>query len=311
MSALAVILGAGPVGEAVGRLYLERGVKVRFVTRSGRAVMSGVETRAADAGDPDALTQATEGASIVVHAAGVPYQRWLSDFPAMQTAVLAAAQRHGAVAVFVENLYSYSADDMPLTEASPEEPKTKKGALRLSLSKQWMEAHAAGLVRAVSVRAGDYLGPGSTRSQNSPFGARFFPSLEAGKSVAFLGNPDALHSFTYLPDFARALVDVSLDSGAWGRAWIAPSLGPVSARRVAELFAAEAGRTVTVGAVPTFLLRLLGLFNPMLKEVPEMLYQFNRDFVVDSSAWTARFGWKATELAQAVKATWEAHRATR
>src|SRR6185369_8996830 len=108
----------------------------------------------------------------------------------------------------------------------------------------------------------------------------------------------AQHSFTYLPDFARALVDVSLDTGAWGRPWIAPSLGPSSARHIAGLFAAEAGTTVKVGGLPRFLLQVLGLFSPFMRELPEVLYQVERDFVVDTSAWTKRFGWKATPLDQ-------------
>jgi nucleoside-diphosphate-sugar epimerase len=177
----------------------------------------------------------------------------------------------------------------------------------LALSRQWLDAHAAGKVRAVAVRASDYFGPGATRSPNSHFGARFFPSFEAGKPVAFLGNPDARHSFTYLPDYARALIDVATDSGAWGRVWLAPSVLPTTARAVAERFAHEAGRSVRVGRLPAALVRLLGWFNPMIKEVVEMLYQFEKEFTVDASTFENRFGWKATTLEQAVRETWAAH----
>jgi len=301
---LVVILGAGPVGQTAARMYKERGLAVRFVTRSGKP-MPEAETVAADIADADALTSAAEGASILLHAAGVPYHRWFAEFPLMQSAVLSAAERLGAVAVFAENLYSYAADTMPMTETSEEKPATKKGALRLKLSQQWLAAPASGRVRAVSVRASDYWGPGATDSPNSHFGARFFPGFEAGKPVAFLGNPDALHSFAYLPDFARALVDASLDEGSWGRPWIAPAMGPTTSRRVAELFAAEAGLKVKVQALPPFLLKVLGLFHPLVREVSEMLYQFEKEFVVDTSAWTARFGWKATPLDVAVRETWE------
>ena len=303
---LAVILGAGPVGRAVGRIFQERGVPVRFVTRSGKPV-DGFETRTADVRDAGAVTAAAQGATVLVHAVGVPYQDWATEFPPMQKAVLAAAAKTGAVAVFVENLYSYTADAMPLREASVEVPPTRKGALRLALSQEWLAAHQAGRVKAVAVRACDYLGPGATTSPNSHFGSRFFPGFEAGKSVAFLGNPDASHSFTYLPDYARALVDVALDPGSWGRVWLCPSLGPTTARTVAGLFAAEAAKSVKVGKLPGGMVKLLGLFNPMIREVAEMLYQFEKDFTVDSREFEARFGWKATDLKAAVKATWAAH----
>lgn len=302
---LAVILGAGPVGLAVGKLFLERGHSVRFVTRSGNPVtLAGTETRAADVRDPAALTAACHGASVLVHAVGVPYQDWSREFPSMQTSILAVARSTGAVVVFAENLYSYTADVMPLTEQSSEDPPTKKGALRLSLSHQWLEAHAAGKVKAVSVRASDYFGPGATQSPNSHFGARFFPGLVAGKPVSFLGNPDARHSYTYLPDYARALVDVALDPGAWGRVWVCPSLAPTTARTVAGLFASEAGKAVKVGRLPTPMVKLLGVFNPLIKEVVEMLYQFEREFTVDASAFEGRFAWRATDLNTAVKETW-------
>lgn len=306
---LAVVLGAGPVGLAVGKLFQEREYRVRYVTRSGRSeAREPAETWAADLRDRLAVAKATAGASVIVHAAGVPYQNWTRDFPLMQTAVLEAVPSE-AVLVLAENLYSFTADRMPLTEASSENPPTKKGALRLALSRQWLAAHAAGRVRAVSIRASDYFGPGASRSPNSHFGQRFFPAFEAGKPAAFLGNPDAPHSFTYLPDYARALVDAALDPSSWGRSWICPSIGPTSARAVADRFAVEAGTPVKVSRLPSAAVRLLGLFSPLIREVVEMLYQFEREFTVDASAFEGHFGWKATGLDQAVRETWAAHRA--
>ncbi len=309
---LAVILGAGPVGRATALVLLQRGHQVRFVTRTGEPiVLAGhpqpVPAVAADVRDAAALVEAAQGADILLHAVGVPYQKWAAELPALQNAVLEAAEKTGAVLVLVENLYSYTADQMPLTEASSERPPTRKGALRLALSQQWLRAHAEGRVKAVAVRASDYFGPGATRSPNSHFGARFFPGLEAGKSVAFLGSADAKHSYTYLPDFARALADVALAPDTWGKAWICPSLEVSTAREVTAHFAKVSGRTVKVGSLPAGLIRFLGLFDPLLKEVGEMLYQFDREFTVDATAFEQRFGWKATKLEAAAAETWKFH----
>ena len=307
--ALAVILGAGPVGVAVAHQFLDRGLAVRFVTRSGRRVeVPGTETVGADIRDRAALGAAAAGAQVLVHAVGIAYQDWARDLPPMHDAVLAAAEAAGAVAVFVENLYSYSEGASPLNEVSLEDPPTRKGALRKTLTHQWLKAHQEGRIRGVSVRASDYWGPGASRSPNSHFGSRFFPEFEAGKSVAFLGDPDAPHSYTYLPDFARALADVALDPGAWGQVWISPSLVPTTARTVARKFGETAGRTVKVGRLPRTLVRFLGLFNPLIREVVEMLYQFEKPFTVDASRFEHRFGWKATDLDTAVRQTWDAHR---
>jgi nucleoside-diphosphate-sugar epimerase len=312
---LAVILGAGPIGLATAAEFTRRGVAVRFVTRSGKPITldgasAPTETRQADASDATALTKAAEGATILVHAVGLPYPQWKEGLPPLQEAVLKAAEATGAVVVFVENLYSYATDKLPLTEASAEVPVSRKGALRWELSQQWLAAHKAGRVKAVSVRASDYFGPGATRSGNSHLGSRFFPAFEAGKAVAFLGSADARHCYTYLPDYARALVDVSLAPDSWGQVWICPSVGPTSAREMAESLATIAGKAVKVGTLPSFLLKLLGLFDPMIREVYEMLYQFDHDFTLDAAKFEARFGWKATPRDTALAATWKAHTGT-
>lgn len=306
--ALAVIVGAGPVGRAVGAEFRRRGVSVRFVTRTGTGP-EGFETRRAEASDGAALRAACEGATIVVNAVGVAYQRWAELLPPIQTAVLEAAGAHGAVAVFVDNLYSYDGSRMPLTEGTPQTPATRKGALRKQLEDQWKAAHRTGQVRAVAVQASDYFGPGATRADTSHLGSRFFPGFEAGRPVSFLGDPGQPHSMTYLPDFARALADVALSPDTWGRSWICPSVGPTTFRSLAEDLGRVAGKTVKVGTVPKAMLQVLGLFVPMMKEVVEMLYQFEKPFIVDSSAFEARFGWKATAQGEAVRATWEAHQA--
>ncbi|MEI8094624.1 MAG: NAD-dependent epimerase/dehydratase family protein [Spirochaetales bacterium] len=311
-TSLAVILGAGPVGLATAAEFQKRGVSVRFVTRSGKPVTlpgatQPIETRQADASDAVALARAAEGATILVHAVGLPYPQWAVGLPPLQDAVLQVAEKTGAVVVFVENLYSYDASTLPLTEKTAEVPPTRKGALRLKLSQQWLAQHQAGKVKAVSVRASDYFGPGATRSGNSHFGSRFFPGFEAGKSVAFLGSADAKHCYTYLPDYARALADVALTPDAWGQVWICPSVGPLTAREMTAQFCQVAQIAVKVGTLPKILLQGLGLFDAMIRELGEMLYQFDRPFTLDASAFEARFGWKATPVEVAVADTWKAH----
>jgi len=283
-------------------------VAVRFVTRTGTGP-AGFETRQADASDAPGLRAAAEGATILVNAVGAPYHRWAELLPPVQTAVLRAAEATGAVAVFVDNLYGYDGSRMPLTEKTPQTPATRKGALRKALEDQWKAAHRAGKAKAVAVQASDYFGPGATRADTSHLGSRFFPGFEAGKPVQFLGDPGQPHSITYLPDFARALANVALSPESWGQSWICPSVGPTTFRSLAEDLGRLAGKPVKVGSVPRAMLRVLGVFVPVMKEVVEMLYQFEKPFTVDSAAFEARFGWKATGQDEAVRATWEAHRA--
>lgn len=160
----------------------------------------------------------------------------------------------------------------------------------------------SGRIRAVEVRASDFFGPGVT--DGGHLAGRVVPSVLRGKSVQVLGDPDTPHSWTYVPDVARALVGVATDERAWGRAWHVPTAPPLSTRAMVTRLATEAGVTdVAVRRLPPVLLRAMGLVSPLLRELQEVRYQFDRPFVVDSSAYTARFGERATPVDEQVTAT--------
>lgn len=293
-----IVLGAGPVGRALVWALVERGHEPIVVTRSGTEV-DGAIARVGDLNDPRAAIASLSDATIVFSAAQPEYHRWTEEFPALQAAIIDGCMAAGAPLMVVENLYGYGRSEGPLTEDTPMRATTKKGKVRAALWKALKQASDSEMLQMAVVRASDFIGPGVT---GSAFGDRFFAPLANGKPARTIGDPGALHSVTFVPDLAASLVRLAEDTSAWGRAWHVPSAPAVTQRALADLAGAAAGRPATVKAAPVWMLRLLGLFVPPVRETIEMLYEFDEDFVLDSSAFTEHFGMEATPLDGAVAA---------
>jgi len=288
-----VVVGAGAVGRAVAGLLAADGERVVVVTRSGSGPSHPlVENVAADATDADRLTELATGAVALHNCASPQYHRWTTDWPPLAAAMLTAASRTGAVLATVSNLYGYGPCPMPMTEETPLAATSRKGQVRARMWQEALAAHWAGDVRVTEVRGSDYLGVGP----NSFMHDRAVPALLAGRTVRVLGDPDAPHTWTWVGDIARMLVVAARDERAWGRAWHVPSPEPVTSRQLVADLARTAGVVpVDVRSLPGGLLRVAGLFSPVLRELPEVAYQHDRPFVMDSSAAQATFGLAPSE----------------
>jgi nucleoside-diphosphate-sugar epimerase len=294
-----VVLGAGPVGRAIAAELVAAGQRPTVVTRSGTEV-PGAEARRADVTDPAALRRALDGADVVYQCAQPEYHRWAEEFPALQAGIVDAVAACGALLVVVENLYGYGDVRGPLTDNLPLRATTKKGAVRARMSLDLVEAHQAGRIRMVAARASDFFGP---HVGGSAFGERFVSQVRAGKKVDLLGDPDALHTITYVPDLAAAMVRLANEPDSWGRAWHVPNAPAVSQRELVDLAARAAGTSPGVRRVAKWQLRALGVFVAPMREMVEMAYEFEHDFVVDASEYIARFGDHSTDPATALATT--------
>ncbi len=298
-----VVLGTGPVGLAVADVLVAAGKRVRLVNRSGKAagVPAGVEVRAADVTDLAVARTLGEGAEVVFHCMNAPYDRWPLVFPALHAGAMEAAAGSGARLVVMENVYMYGpTGGKQLTEDLPSAATSRKGKLRGELAARVLQAHREGRVRATIGRASDFFGP---RVVDSAMGERVFPALLAGKAAQVLGNPDLPHTYSYIPDVARALVVLSERDEALGQVWHLPSPETVTTRRFVALIAAELGVQPKLQAVPKPLLWMLGLFNPIIRELQEMAYEFDEPFLLNDAKFRQAFGFESTPLAEALRAT--------
>jgi nucleoside-diphosphate-sugar epimerase len=300
-----VVLGAGPVGRAVVAALTSRGIEPAVVTRSGASV-PGAASRRADLADPVQADEAVAGAEVVFQCAQPAYHRWPEEFPQLQARAVAAATSAGALLVVAENLYGYGPGPGPahgtLTQDLPLTATTRKGMVRAQMWRDLEAAHQAGRLRVVAARASDFFGPGV---EDSAVGQRFFGPLARGKVVRVAGDPDRLHTYTYVPDFGEAMVRLSETPEAWGRAWHVPNAPTITTRTFAEQAAELAGTRPRLRGTPRWQLRLVGRFVPAVGEVVEMLYEFDEDFVVDHTPYAALLGDHATPLDEALAATLE------
>jgi nucleoside-diphosphate-sugar epimerase len=299
---LHVVYGTGAVGMAVMDTLVQNGRRVRMVNRSGRAsVPESVEVVGGDAADPTFTREASAGASVVYFALNPPYDKWPELFPPLQAGVLEGAASAGARLIAIENLYMYGlTGGRPLTEDLPYAPNTRKGTIRARMSEELMEAHTSGRVQVAIGRASDFFGP---RVIASAAGEQVFGRAVEGKSAQVAGDPNQPHTYTYAPDIGRGLVILGEREEALGQAWHLPSPETVTTRQFVEMIFEEVGKPARIQAAPKIVLRVMGLFNPGMREMIEMLYEFEEPFVVDHSKFEQAFGERATPLKEAIGET--------
>lgn len=299
---LHVIFGAGPVAMAIMEELKIQGKRIRMASRSGRiAAPEGIEVKAGDASDLETAGNLCEGAAVVYNCASPPYDKWPDCFPELQNGIMVGAANAGARLVSLENLYMYgSPRGKPVTEDFPYDALTRKGMVRARMAEELMTAHQSGRVRIVSARASDFFGP---RARLSAMGERVFKPALKGKKVQVLGNPDLAHTFTYVPDIGRALVILGQREEALGQVWHIPSPETGTTREFIEAVFAEAGHKPRIQAVPRFMVKAIGLFRPIMRELEEMLYLWEEPFVVDHAKYSAAFGLQPTPLKDAIKET--------
>ena len=301
---LHVIFGTGPVGQAVARELVKRGKTVKMVNRSGKrpgGVPDNVTVVAGDVFDVNVAKILAQGATHVYQCTNPPYDKWPEQFPALQANTLEAAANVGAKYIVMDNVYMYGdTNGRPITEDLPYNAHTKKGKVRAQMAKDVLAAHQAGKVRAAIARASDFYGPGVLESAA---GDRVFGFAVEDKAASTAGNLDAKHSYTYIDDIGQALVILGERDEALGQVWHVPNAEAATTRQFVNLIFEELKQPARMSAVSKLMMRLAGLFIPGARETVEMFYEFEKDFVVDSSKFTGTFGLQATSHREGVAAT--------
>jgi nucleoside-diphosphate-sugar epimerase len=295
---LHVIVGAGPVGASAAKLLAERGERVRLISRRGSGPEHpSIERVAADATQADRLSELAAGAAALYNCANPLYHRWLTDWPPLASALLAAAERSGAVLAVASNLYGYGPVDGPITDATPLAATHPKLRLRADMWREALARHQAGRLRVTEVRSSDYI------EANSILTFVLAKPVLAGKRAFVPGALDVPHSWTAIRDAARTLVTVAVDERACGKAWLVPTNPPLTVRALANRFASVVGAPAPkLSTLPYPVLWAAGLFVPLVRELRTTHYQFVRPFVLESSLTEKTFGLAPTDLDVALRA---------
>jgi nucleoside-diphosphate-sugar epimerase len=302
--ALHVVFGAGQVGSRVARALAARGEPVRVVRRSDREVGDGIEVVAGDARDPAFVRRVTADAAVIYHCIN-PQQytakAWREEFPRVGAALIDAAIASDARLVCLDNLYAYGPRPDALTEDTDLRPVGPKCEVRAEWAATLESARRERGLRYVVGRAGDFFGPGAEQAVLS---AEVIRQLRAGSTTWLLGDPAAVHAFSYVPDVVEGLIALGRAPAdqVEGRIFHLPVIqvppGELHQRLSAAL--GVKGRYRSAGRTT---LRLLSPFVPIFRELPETLYQWDRPFLVDDSRFRRAFPGIGTPLDRAVQET--------
>ncbi|AHC16356.1 NAD-dependent epimerase/dehydratase family protein [Salinispira pacifica] len=310
-----VIFGTGPVGLHTAANLIRRGYPVRLVNRSGtlnelrRSVLAEFdphlyELRKADARDRSQVLEASRGAGTIYHCVNPLYHQWAEVLPPVQTNLIEAALENDAVLAVSENLYMYARGVDLIDLETPVNPPSRKGRIRLELHEALLAAGREKGLQWTSIRASDFYGPGS--SDQSLFGPTYFlDPLYTGKTMLMPGNPDIPHCYSYVGDFGRALARAAHEPEALGQSWIIGGTSGMTSRNVAELFMDMSGKSGKLRRLPTWIIRLMGLADPVMRELLEMLYQKEEPYEVSGRHFEQQFDFVLTEPRKAVTETIE------
>jgi nucleoside-diphosphate-sugar epimerase len=298
------ILGAnGVIGVELSRALRGYTDRIRQVSRTPRATAPSDELVSADLLDADATARAVAGSSVAYLVAGLKYDTtvWQEQWPRVMRHAIDACKRHGAALVFFDNVYAYGRVEGAMTEETPYNPCSRKGEVRARIAELFMDEVRRGNLRGMIVRAADFYGPGAVLSVTH---ATVMERLKKGRTPQWIGNPRAVHSFTYTPDAGRTVALLGNTESAYGQVWHAlTSPEPITGEQFVRIACEVAGRPYRLQVAPRWVLRAMGLFVPVLRENMEMLYQFEHDYRFDSSRVARTFGLTATSYRDGIRVT--------
>ncbi len=297
------ILGSGgAIGSLLAKDLLKYTDKVRLVARNPQKVNDSDELFKADLTNAGEVLKSVEGSDVVYLCVGLPYQLkvWQQQWPAVMQNTIDACIQHKAKLVFIDNVYMYSKDAIPhMTEESPLDPPSQKGKIRLQIAQMLMDEVAKGTLTALIARSADFYGPDV---KTSVLKISVFDNFKKGKKAMWLSDATQIHSFTYTPDIAKAAALLGNTADAYGQVWHLPTSNEkLTGVDFIKLIAAEMKVKPAYSTLSKFMLSLLGLFMPMLRELKEMQYQNDQNYFFDSNKFQQRFGIKPISYADGIK----------
>jgi len=307
MDRVALFGAAGAIGGSIAAALRAQGRTYRVVGRSraelearfGADPLAEIVTWNPD--DPASVRAAARGVDTIFYLVGVPYWQFELHPILMKKALDGAVAENVPNIVLIGTVYPFGKPQTPrIREDHPRQPHTFKGQKRKEQEDLVLAADAAGSIRGTILRLPDFYGPGVDRS----FLASAFQAALKGGRAQLLGPIDIQHEFQYVPDVGPVALALAAERGAFGRTWNLAGPGTITQREFVERIFAEAGRKPKMLVANKFMLRLLGLFNPLLREVVEMHYLFEMPVVLDDSALQELLGGvKKTSYEEGIRAT--------
>lgn len=297
------ILGSGgDIGTPLARELKQYTKHIRLVARRPVQVNGDEELFKADLMHEAEVEAAVAGSEVVYLTVGLEYKTsvWERDWPVVMKNVINACLLHQARLVFFDNVYMYAANEIPhMTEGSRVGPESRKGKVRALIQDMLLNAASKQALQALIARSADFYGPSS---RNSPLAISVLEEFKKGKKAFWQVDASKLHAFTYTLDAARAVAILGNTADAFGQVWHLPtSSEKLAGKEFIALVAGEMQKQPHYYTLSRLMMRLIGLFVPIVRELPEMAYQYDRDYVFDSSKFCNRFSYTPITYKEGIK----------
>ena len=298
------ILGAGgAIGTELVKELSARSEPIRLVSRNPKLVPGAAEVVAADLSNLDDTLRAVSGSRVAFLIVGLKYdvKVWRELWPRIMRNAIEACKRSNARLIFFDNVYMYGKVEGAMTEETPFRPISKKGEIRAAVATTLLNEIKAGNLTALIARSADFYGP---RVATGLPNKLVFDKFAKGAKAMWLANDSVKHSFTFTPDAARSLVLLADTEDAWNQTWHVPTAPePRTGKEFIELIANEFGKQPKYRVITRPMLWVVGWFDTATRELYEMYYQYEFDYVFDSTKFINAFRFQPTSYPEGIHRT--------
>jgi nucleoside-diphosphate-sugar epimerase len=298
------ILGSnGTIGTYIAQELPKYTNKIRLVSRNPQKVNPDDELISLDLLEAEKVSQAVKGSEVVYLTVGIVYKlkEWNRQWEIIMRNAIHACKKHDAKLVFFDNVYPYGKVDGWMTEETPINPCSEKGKIRARLNEMLMYDVDRGNLKAIIARAADFYGPNTPLSFVNMM---VIDNYLKGKKAQWMIGENFKHSFTYTPDAAKATALLGNTESAYNQVWHLPiDKNALTGKEFMELAAQIIGVDHKYTVLKKWMIQMAGIFNHNIKETVEMLYQFDSDYLFDSSKFDKAFNFKTTTHKEGIEET--------
>lgn len=244
-----ILGGSGKIGSRAAEAFWNAGWQVRQFNRK-----------------TDDMIAAANGVDVIVNGLNPPaYHDWERTIPAITAQVIAAAKASNATVIIPGNVYNYGDQPGCLDESTPQKAHTKKGRVRIAME----QSYQASGVQTLVLRAGNFIDPDGNGDIMSMLLMR---EMAKGKLTA-AADPHTLQAYAYVPDWARAAVQLAEKRHELNQFEDIPF--PGHSFTIADLqrcVTQATGRRIRITRFPWWIMTLFGPFWELAREMREMRY---------------------------------------
>lgn len=290
-----IIGSGGAIGIPLAKELKKYTDQIRLVSRNPKKINETDQLYQIDLNDISQVDKAIAGSEVVYVVIGFEYKLsvWQEIWPAFMKAVIDSCKKHNAKLVFFDNVYLYDKSAIPhMIETSPIHAPSKKGEVRQQLHEMIMSEVEKNNLTALIARSADFYGPDN---KSSALNMMVVDNLMKGKKAQAFGNINKIHTYTFTPDAAKATAILGNTTDAFNQVWHVPTTKEkLTNMQWVQLIADELKVEPKIQTIPLWMIKLLGLFIPIMREFPEMIYQNEQDYIFDSTKFEKRFAVTAT-----------------